>query len=80
MIPINTEPHEFYLNTKVYEKCVFCNSPTNTWHHKTNKPVCADCAKTHNESELGLPEKVEVPIATIIEDWERTEQYKNEQK
>lgn len=52
MIPIKTEPHEFYVNTKVYENCVFCKSATNTWHEKTNSPVCADCAKTHKASEL----------------------------
>jgi hypothetical protein len=52
MIPIKKEPKEMFLNTRVYEVCVFCREETMYWHVKTNTPVCQDCAKEHNVSEL----------------------------
>ncbi len=52
MIPIEKEPKEFYENLRVYENCFFCAIPTDTWHKKTNKPVCEICAKVHKVSEL----------------------------
>lgn len=52
MIPIKKEPQEMYDNTHVYEKCVFCKQATNTWHEKTNNPVCESCAQKHKVSEL----------------------------
>jgi hypothetical protein len=45
MIPLIKEPEEFYKNTHVYEHCFFCNEPTDTWHEKTNQPVCKKCSK-----------------------------------
>ena len=52
MIPIHKEPKSFYEETHLYERCYFCNKPTDTWHHETNKPVCEKCSKIHNISEL----------------------------
>ncbi len=52
MILIHKEPKEFYEETHVYERCYFCNEPTDTWHNGTNQPVCKKCAKTHKVSEL----------------------------
>lgn len=51
-IPIGKEPAEMYETTHVYENCVFCNKPTDTWHDATNNPVCADCSTKHAVSEL----------------------------
>lgn len=52
MIPIEKEGRDMYLKTKVYEVCYFCNKETDTWHNKTNNPVCSRCAKEHKVSEL----------------------------
>ena len=52
MIQIHEEPKEYYEESKVYERCYFCNKHTNTWHNGTNQPVCKDCAKKHKVSEL----------------------------
>lgn len=52
MIPIEKEDPEFFANTKVYERCVFCRQQTDTWHNATNSPVCSRCAETHHVSEL----------------------------
>lgn len=52
MIPIIKEPAEMYEMTHLYEHCVFCNKNTDTWHIKTNNPVCKECAKNHKVSEL----------------------------
>ena len=52
MIPIEKEPKELYKEFKVHEVCVFCRKPTAFWNLKTNNPVCEDCSKVHNESEL----------------------------
>jgi len=49
MIPTVKETKDMYENTGVYERCYFCKQPTNTWHWRTNQPVCTDCAKTHKE-------------------------------
>ena len=51
-IPIKKEPDDLYLNTKVYERCYSCNTPTNMWHEGTNQPVCQGCSKTHKVYEL----------------------------
>jgi len=51
-IPIKKEPDDLYLNTKVYERCYFCKTPTNMWHEGTNQPVCKKCSKEHKVSEL----------------------------
>lgn len=52
MIPIKKEPSYLYLLYRSYENCKFCKKGTDTWHEKTNTPVCKECAKTHKESEL----------------------------
>lgn len=52
MIPIYKEPDDMYLNTRVYERCYFCNNPTDTWHNGTNQPVCEKCSKVHQVYEL----------------------------
>lgn len=46
------EPPDMYANTGVYEKCHFCAKPTDTWHQKTNTPICEGCAKKHKTLEL----------------------------
>jgi hypothetical protein len=53
MIPIVKEDKDMYENTKVYENCVFCDHPTDTWHERTNNPVCSLCSKAHKAEELG---------------------------
>lgn len=53
MIPLIREPKEYFEEMKVYEKCYFgCGKTTPFWHWRTNQPVCKDCAKIHNVSEL----------------------------
>jgi hypothetical protein len=52
MIPIEKEPDDWYLSLRVYERCYFCNNPTDTWHNGTNQPVCEKCSKKHKVSEL----------------------------
>lgn len=52
MIPIKKEPEELYKIFKRYEKCKFCRQETNTWHEKTNTPICKKCAQSHNISDL----------------------------
>lgn len=52
MIPIKQESAEMYKNTRIYEHCVFCNKPTDTWHERTNNPICSKCSKEHKVSEL----------------------------
>ena len=57
MIPVWTEctgtreafPH-------IFENCIFCEKPTDTWHENTNNPVCVTCAGDHK-------------VADITEDW-----------
>lgn len=52
MIGIITEPSEYYRQFGVFEDCYFCGTPTNTWHKKTNTPVCMCCSVQHEESEI----------------------------
>lgn len=52
MIPIKKEPKILYKEFKCYEKCLFCNKETNTWYLKLNKPICVDCSKSKNISDL----------------------------
>ena len=52
MIPIKKEPKELYEEFKTYEKCKFCRKETDTWHEKTNTPVCKVCAKSHKVNDL----------------------------
>jgi hypothetical protein len=52
MIPTVKEPKEFYEEFRVHECCYFCKQPTDTWHWRTNQPVCTDCAKVHKVAEL----------------------------
>lgn len=47
MIPIKKEPKELYEEFGFYENCKFCNQKTDTWHEKTNTPICKDCATSH---------------------------------
>lgn len=54
MIPIKKEPKELYEEFKTYEKCKFCRKETDTWHEKTNTPVCKVCAKSHKVNDLQL--------------------------
>lgn len=51
-IPLTKEPAEFYENLRVYENCVFCDTPSQHWHTRTNNCVCEKCAKQHKVSEL----------------------------
>jgi hypothetical protein len=37
---------------KIIEKCFFCQEPTRYWSKKANKPVCSNCAKERDISEL----------------------------
>lgn len=52
MIPIKKEPKELYKEFRCYEKCKFCRKETDTWHKKTNTPVCNICAKSHTVADL----------------------------
>ena len=52
MIPIKKESIELYKEFGCFENCKFCNKETNTWHEKTNTPVCEECAKKHKVIEL----------------------------
>lgn len=52
MIPVIKEDKDMYEMTHVYERCFFCKKPTDTWHMRTNNPVCKDCAKERKVSEL----------------------------
>lgn len=52
MIQIEGEPKELIEEFGIYEKCIFCDIPTNTWNEQTNKPVCSNCAETYDMSDL----------------------------
>jgi hypothetical protein len=52
MIPIKKEPLGYYEATRMYERCAFCHKETDTWHEKTNNPVCEECARKHKVNEL----------------------------
>ncbi len=48
MIPIWTgSTKSAELRGAIVEKCVFCSTPTRTWHENTNSPICVNCASTH---------------------------------
>lgn len=53
MIPVYTEStsiqNEF---PHIVENCVFCKTPTRTWHENTNNPCCVKCAATHKVSDF----------------------------
>ena len=51
-IPVEKEPAELYLETRVYEHCIFCDERTDTWNKKRNAPVCTDCSKLHRVAEI----------------------------
>ena len=51
-IILHKEPKELNGSLGVYENCVFCNKPTDTWHLDTNQPVCRDCANIHDVKEI----------------------------
>lgn len=53
MIPIITEPYEFYKEFHVYKKCHFCGEETKTWHKNSNTPICEKCAKIHEPDDIG---------------------------
>ena len=63
MIRIKKEPKDLYANLRVYERCFFCNKPTNTWHMPTNQPVCSVCAPDHSPKELINAKKD--PVASL---------------
>jgi len=55
MIPLEKEPDwlAYALGpVPLYEACHFCKRKTDTWHKRTNNPVCRRCAKDHSVSEL----------------------------
>lgn len=52
MIKIEKEPSEMWDNTGVYERCHFCKQTTDTWHLRTNTPICAKCAETRKVKEI----------------------------
>lgn len=52
MIPIKKEPKDMYLDFRVYEHCLFCNKATNTWHLKSNTPICKECASIKGINDL----------------------------
>ena len=71
-IPLVEEPKEFYEETHIYERCVFCNSSTKYWNEYSNNPVCQICAKSHKVAELedhGKP----------LRNKRRREKYKNKE-
>ena len=36
----------------IMESCTFCHTPTRHWDASKHFPVCPNCAKWHEESEL----------------------------
>jgi hypothetical protein len=56
MIPVWTEDQcelsKWCFGANVKERCIFCNTATDTWHENTNNPVCVKCAKTHKVSDI----------------------------
>ena len=55
MIVIEEETPDWFENTKVYERCHFCNVETKMWHHATNTPICVNCASCLNEEDINRP-------------------------
>jgi len=51
-IPIKKEDKEYFEDFRCYENCYFCGKSTDTWHEKTNNPVCGGCSKSHRVTEL----------------------------
>lgn len=51
-IDVIEEPAEFFKETGVYENCIFCENPTDTWHEDSNNPVCRKCAKIKTVEDL----------------------------
>lgn len=53
MIPLYDEPtsikNEF---PRIVEKCVFCNTPTRTWHENTNSCICIKCASKYKVKDI----------------------------
>jgi len=49
---LEKEPEDYYLNTRVYERCYFCNSETEHWHLESNTPVCKKCAPIHDVKDI----------------------------
>lgn len=52
MMPIKKEPKDLFKGTRVYEHCIFCDNPTNTWNLRTNRPICDFCSKVHDVDEI----------------------------
>lgn len=52
MIPIEKEPADLYMNTRVYEHCMFCNTQTDMWNLETNKPICKVCAPKYKVKDI----------------------------
>lgn len=52
MIKLVKEPAVFFKKTKVYEQCYFCKKETNTWHDKSNTPVCKYCAEIYKVEDI----------------------------
>ena len=55
MIPVYTEPtsiREMFPMPDQVEKCVFCATPTRTWHENTNNPCCVKCAAARKVSDF----------------------------
>jgi hypothetical protein len=52
MIPVEREPKDLIQDFGVYEKCLFCLQPTDTWHTNSDTPVCIHCAQTRFVWEL----------------------------
>jgi len=53
MIPIWNEPTSIQKAfPHTVEKCIFCNTPTRTWHENTNNPICIHCAKIYKVSDI----------------------------
>ena len=50
-IPIVEEPEDF---GPPYERCYFCDEPTNTWYELVDIPVCNKCSELHDVSEVSL--------------------------
>lgn len=57
-IPIELEDPRLYIETKVYEDCVFCGNSSKYWHKESNSPVCQLCATTRHVHEISLAKKV----------------------
>lgn len=53
MIKVKHEPKDVVKAFgSLIESCFFCKEETRYWHDESNTPVCRDCAKQHEVSEL----------------------------